>query len=91
MLKEILQIILSGSMTSKNQIANAIGVQMETLDDMLQLLTDKGMLAVSECDSSNQVKCASCPMADTGCGVGVLGQAFYYVTERGKRYAAREQ
>ena len=88
MLKEIIQQIMSGSMTSKNQIAESLGIQIETLEDMLQLLINKGMLRVSECEQIDQVKCASCPIAESSCNGDVLGQA-YYVTERGKRYALR--
>ncbi len=86
MLKEILQCMLSDGLTSKKQIAEKIGVQPETLDDMLRLLVKRGMLKVSECEPVEQPKCASCPISESGCTSDIWGQA-YYVTDRGRRYA----
>ncbi|MFW9979668.1 MAG: FeoC-like transcriptional regulator [Candidatus Thorarchaeota archaeon] len=88
MFREILQLILSENMTSKKQIAEALSIQMETLDDMLRMLTERGMLTVAECEPLEKAKCASCPMSESNCKTGNLGQV-YYVTERGKRYASK--
>ena len=86
MLKEIIQQILSGGMKSKQDIAVAIGVQLETLEDMLQLLVKKGMLRTSVCEPINTPACSGCSSSEIGCSSDFLGQA-YYVTDRGKRYA----
>ncbi len=88
MLKELIQEIMHNSMTSKGQIAESLGIQMETLEDLLKILVDKGMLRISECERVEQTKCASCPIAESSCRGDILGQA-YYVTERGKRYASK--
>ena len=89
MLKEIIQQILSGGMKSKRDIAQAIGVQKETLDDMLQLLVRKGMLRTSECEPVEGPSCSGCS-SHGSCSSDLLGQA-YFVTERGKKYAGREK
>jgi len=86
MLKEIVQQILEGGMKSKQEIAMKIGIQLETLEDMLLLLTQRGVLRKTECESIEAPACSSCPMAQNGCNNDLLGQAFY-VTEKGKRYA----
>ena len=86
MLKEIIQHILSEGMKSKQDIARAINVQIETFEDMLNLLVKKGMLRPSVCEPIEGPACSSCPSAEDGCSSDFLGQA-YYVTERGKRYA----
>ncbi len=88
MFKEILQLILNGTITSKKQIAEALSVQPETLEDMLRILIEKGMLTQSECKPIDQAKCSSCPIAGSSCNDTSLGQV-YYVTERGKKYAAK--
>ncbi|MDF1541248.1 MAG: FeoC-like transcriptional regulator [Candidatus Thorarchaeota archaeon] len=86
MLKEIVQLILEGGMKSKQEIAKAIGIQMETLEDMLLLLVKRGVLSITECQSMDTPACSSCPTAKKGCSSDFLGQT-YYVTEKGKKYA----
>ena len=88
MLKEILQSILNGHLKSKQDLAQELGIQPETLDDMLHLLTKKGMLQIMECDEQPQAACAHCPMSEGDCSGNATGEA-YYVTERGRRYAAK--
>jgi hypothetical protein len=87
-LKEIIQQILSGGMKSKQDIAQSIGVQLETLDDMLQLLLKKGMLRSSICEPIDGPSCSGCSSTEGSCSSNYLGQA-YYVTERGKKYAQK--
>ena len=87
MLKEIIQQILSGGMKNKQDIAQAIGVQKETLNDMLQLLVKKGMLRTSDCESVEGPSCSGCS-SQGSCSSDLLGHA-YFVTERGKKYAHR--
>ncbi len=88
MLKEILQIILSGNITSTQQIAESLGIQIDTLEDMLRILHEKGMLTMAECGTTSPTKCASCPIAESSCSDGNLGHV-YYITDRGRRYAER--
>ncbi len=86
MLKRIVQLIIEGGMKSKQEIARTIGIQMETLDDMLLLLVKRGILKITECESNESSSCSGCPSADKGCNNNFLGQS-YFVTEKGKRYA----
>jgi hypothetical protein len=88
MLKEILQSILNGHLKSKQALAHELGIQPETLEDMLHLLAKRGMLRIVECDEHLQAACAHCPMAEGGCNSNIAGEA-YYVTDRGRRYAAK--
>ncbi len=88
MLKEILQSILTGHLKSKQELAQELGIQPETLEDMLHLLTERGMLRIMECDEHPQAACSHCPMADGGCSSNTAGEA-YYVTERGRHYAGK--
>lgn len=85
MLKKILQIIVNDGILYKREMAERVGVQTETLDDMLKILLERGYLRLSECGMSEKVVCSSCPSASS-CNTGVSGQA-YYVTAVGRKYA----
>ncbi len=87
MLKKILELIVNDGILYKREMAERVGVQTETLDDMLKILLERGYLRLSECGTSEKVICSSCPSAGS-CNTEVLGQA-YYVTAVGKRYAKR--
>ena len=87
MLKKILQIIVNDRILYKREMAERVGVQTETLDDMLKILLERGYLRLSECGISEKVVCSSCPSAGS-CNTGVSGQA-YYVTPKGRMYAER--
>lgn len=85
MLKKILQLLVNDGILYKREMAKRVGVQTETLDDMLKILLERGYLRLSECDTSEKVVCSSCPSAGS-CNSEVSGQA-YYVTAKGTRYA----
>lgn len=87
MLKKILQLLVTDGILYKREMAKRVGVQTETLDDMLRILLDRGYLRLSECETSEKVVCSSCPSAGS-CNTAVSGQA-YYVTAKGKSYAKR--
>ena len=88
MIKEVLQIILTGGMHNKREIARKMGIQNETLDDILKLLVTKGYLRTDDCESVSSPSCSSCPIAESGCGKDNFGQT-YYLTDNGKKYAMR--
>ncbi|MFW9848936.1 MAG: FeoC-like transcriptional regulator [Candidatus Thorarchaeota archaeon] len=85
MFKQIIQEILSGGMKSKQDIAKAIGVDISTLDDMLKLLIQRGMLRSSSCEMDESV-CSRCSASRDSCTSDQFGQT-YQVTERGRKYA----
>lgn len=87
MLKKILQILVNDGILYKREMAERVGVQTETLDDMLRILLEKGYLRLSECRTSEGVVCSSCPSVGS-CNTEASGQA-YYVTAKGTRYAKR--
>ena len=87
MLRKILQLIVNDGILYKREMAERMGVQTETLDDMLKILVERSYLRLSECGISEKVVCSSCPSAGS-CNTEASGQA-YYVTARGKRYAQR--
>lgn len=86
MIKKVLQLIIDEGILDKNQIAHRIGIQIETLDDIIRLLVERGYLRmeVNGCDVEDS--CSGCH-SSAGCDmISNAGQVFY-VTDRGKRYA----
>ena len=87
MIKKVMQLIVEERLLDKKEIARRVGIQVETLDDMIRLLIQRGFLRteVEGCDSDSA--CAGCHSA-AGCDmVTSVGQA-YFVTEKGKAYAS---
>ncbi|MHA1935841.1 MAG: FeoC-like transcriptional regulator [Candidatus Thorarchaeota archaeon] len=86
MLKKILKLLLAQNLLYKGEIAENVGVQAATLDDMLRILLQRGFLRVGDCESQPQSSCSSCPSA-SGCESQIDAGKAYFVTEKGKRYA----
>ncbi|MFW9769587.1 MAG: hypothetical protein ACFFF9_12400 [Candidatus Thorarchaeota archaeon] len=86
MIKKVLQLIISEGMLDKKEIARRVGIQVETLDDIIRLLIQRGFLTTEVQGCNEESACSGCHHA-TGCDmVTSVGQAFY-VTEKGKAYA----
>jgi hypothetical protein len=87
LLKKILQIMLQENVISKGELAKSVGVQPETLEDMLKMLLDRGLLRLGDCVEGTGNHCAGCPSA-AGCQPDRTSGKSYYVTEKGKKYAS---
>ncbi|MGY5863183.1 MAG: FeoC-like transcriptional regulator [Candidatus Thorarchaeota archaeon] len=86
MIKKVLQVIVEEGMLNKKEIARRVGIQVETLDDMIRLLIQRGFLR-AEVESCETSACAGCH-SSAGCDmVTATGQA-YFLTEKGKAYAS---
>jgi hypothetical protein len=85
-LKKILILLLARNLLYKEEIAENVGVQATTLDDMLLILLQRGFLRVGDCEAQPQSSCSSCPSA-SGCESQIDSGKAYFVTEKGKRYA----
>lgn len=79
--------MLRENVISKPELARAVGVQLETLEDMLEMLLDRGLLRVGDCVEATDHHCAGCPSA-AGCQPDGPSGKSYYVTEKGKKYAS---
>ena len=87
MIKEILQLIVSEGILDKNQIARRVGMQVETLDDIIRLLVERGFLRMEQNGCDVESSCSGCH-SSAGCEtITDTGQAFF-VTDRGKAYAS---
>jgi predicted transcriptional regulator len=86
MIKKVLQLIISEGMLDKKQIARQVGLQVETLDDIIRLLVDRGLLRMEVNGCDVEASCSGCHSSG-GCDmITSIGQVFY-VTDRGKAYA----
>ena len=86
MLKRILQVMLETNMIHKPDLARRVGVQPETLEDMLLMLLDRGLLRLGDCEELPGDHCTGCP-SSAGCHPSHSENKSYYVTEKGKKYA----
>ena len=87
MFKRILTMLIDEGLLTKNQIASTIGVQVGTLDDMLRIMVERGLLRVGECVEPAETHCTACPVAADCQSLSTSND--YYITEKGKRYASR--
>ena len=86
MIREVLRLILTKGLTSTSEITERIGVQEETLHDIIQLLVSRGFLRPEECNESSSSSCSHCPVLCCISTIIQTGQA-YAITERGRRFA----
>ena len=85
MIDEILELIVEGQITDKREIAKEVGIQIETLNDMIDLLCRRGYLRVGERSCTGSTHCSGCPIADT-CGATDKYGRVLFVTEKAKQY-----
>ena len=85
MIRRVLQEIMKGGMVDKMSIARGVGIQPETLDDIIRLLIDRGYLAMDEDGCEASETCSSCE-SRRSCQIVTSSRA-YHVTERGLAYA----
>jgi len=86
MLKRILQVMLDQRIIHKQDLAKIVGVQKETLEDMLRLLVEKEYLKREDCVEIEDTHCSSCPSA-TSCLDEQIATHEYHLTAKGIRYA----
>jgi hypothetical protein len=87
MIKKVLQLIVSEGILDKSEIARRVGMQVETLDDIIRLLVERGYLRMEVNGCEVESSCSGCP-SSAGCDtITSTGQVFY-VTDRGKVYAS---
>ncbi|TFG26112.1 hypothetical protein EU528_14985 [Candidatus Thorarchaeota archaeon] len=85
MIGKVLELIVDGRIVDKRDIARQVGVQVETLDDVIDLLCQKGYLRLNEESCSDSPSCSGCSQADTCGSTDKLGKALF-VTDKGKQY-----
>ncbi|TFG30221.1 winged helix-turn-helix domain-containing protein [Candidatus Thorarchaeota archaeon] len=85
MIDKILEIIVDEGITSKREIARQVGVQIETLDYMLELLCQRGYLRISDQNCAQGTSCSGCSMAESCGSTDRLGRVLF-ITEKGRRY-----
>ena len=87
MIKRVLQAIVSENILNKDQIARKVGIQVETLEDIIRLLVERGYLRPETSDCDVESSCSGCHSAE-GCDMITNTGQVLYLTERGKAYAS---
>ncbi|MGY5873375.1 MAG: hypothetical protein RTV72_14080 [Candidatus Thorarchaeota archaeon] len=85
MIGKILELIVDGRIVDKRDIARQAGVQIETLDDVIDLLCQRGYLRMDEQSCEEGPSCSGCSAADSCGSTDKLGRAVF-VTEKGRQY-----
>ncbi|MFW9980879.1 MAG: FeoC-like transcriptional regulator [Candidatus Thorarchaeota archaeon] len=88
MIERVLKLLLEERILDKNEIARRIGIQNETLDDIIRLLIQQGLLRTESNGCEDSSRCSGCHGSPDCDIVTSTGQAFF-VTEKGKAYASR--
>ncbi len=92
MIDRILELIVEERIVDKREIARQVGIQVETLDDLIDLLCQRGYLRVGEQSCSEDMHCSGCSLADSCGSTDKLGRVLF-VTEKAEQYvkARRER
>lgn len=85
MIEQVLELIVEGRVTDKREIAREVGIQIETLNGMIDLLCERGYLRIGKQSCMDDTHCSGCSMADT-CGSTDRYGRVLFVTEKAKRY-----
>jgi len=84
-IEQVLELIVEGRIVDKREIALKAGVQVETLDDVIDMLCQRGYLRVDEQSCTENPSCSGCSIADSCGSTDKLGRAIF-VTDKGKQY-----
>lgn len=87
MIKKVLQLIVKERILVKEEIARRVGIQVETLDDIIRLLIERGFLRTENDGCEESSACSGCHSSAVCDTVTSTGQAFF-VTDKGKAYAS---
>jgi len=85
MIGQVLELIVDGRIVDKRDIARQAGVQVETLDDVIDLLVQSGYLRLNEESCAEGPSCSGCSIAESCGSTDKLGKALF-VTEKGRQY-----
>lgn len=88
MIKRVLQLILKEGILDKKQIAHRLSIQVETLDDIVRLLVERGFLRTEENGCDIEASCSGCH-STSDCEMISNTDLVFYVTGKGRAYANR--
>jgi len=88
MIMDVLRAMQDGSLLSKREIADRVGVQESTMESILSMLSSKGYLEIEEKNMGQIKGCIGCPMSGGCISRNMTGNA-YLITERGEKLLSR--
>jgi hypothetical protein len=84
MIEDVLELIVEERIVDKREIALRVGIQIETLDHVIDLLCQRGYLRLSEMTCNESSSCSGCSQVESCGSADKLGRALF-VTEKGRR------
>ena len=85
MIEQVLELIVESGIVDKRELARLVGVQIETLDDIIDLLCQRGYLRENEESCTESPSCSNCGQVESCGSADKLGRALF-VTEKGKQF-----
>lgn len=85
MSERVLELIVERGLVDKQEIAREAGVQSETLEDIIDLLCNRGYMRIDEQSCTESPSCSGCSVADSCGSTDKLGRAIF-VTDKGRQY-----
>jgi len=91
-IRQVLELIVESGIVDKRELASQVGIQVETLDDVIDLLCQRGYLRESEGSCTESPSCSGCSASESCGSSDKLGRTLF-VTEKGKQFVRvrREQ
>jgi predicted transcriptional regulator len=90
LIEQVLESIVESGIVDKRELAKHVGVQEETLDDIIDLLCQRGYLRENEGSCTESSSCSGCNHAESCGAADKLGRALY-VTEKGKQFVKQRR
>lgn len=85
MIERVLELIVESRIANKNELSREVGIQVGTLDHIIELLCQQGYLREEEGSCNESPSCSGCSMEES-CGTSDrLGKALF-VTEKGRQF-----
>jgi hypothetical protein len=90
MIEQVLELIVESGIIDKRELARRVGVQVETLDDVIDLLCKRGYLRENEGSCDENPSCSGCSQAESCGAADKLGRALF-VTEKAKQFVRQRR
>jgi DeoR/GlpR family transcriptional regulator of sugar metabolism len=85
LIKEVLELVRDGGLLSKSDIADKMGIQEATLENVFSLLSSKGYLKKIDGTTELPRACMSCSVSRE-CARKASAGNVYIITDKGKLY-----
>jgi len=89
-IEQILELIVENRIVDKRELAKQMGIQVETLDDVIDLLCQRGYLREDKGSCDESPSCSGCSQAESCGSSDILGRALF-VTDKGRKFVEKRR